>query len=573
MTPQVRAELQRLLSGLCDGQLSEADLARLDELLAADPECRRLYLEYVDVHARLLAHPGLGGGAPPVLAGSEAVPSLASPAPVPAGGAGGRRGSDRFHWYVFVAAGTLAASLLLQLVFWKPRPAEQPPTPTPELAAAHSRPRYVATLVQAADCAWDAPVEPLRAGSRLLPGELRLRKGVARVRFDSGPVVTLEGPTALRVESDSAATLVSGKVVFRDDHDAAGFALRTPRATLLDVGTEFAVVVDRDGEEVHVFDGEVSRLPQGAQGGNAPEQLPAGVAKRYGRDPADPGRPTTLDPDRFVRRVAAGQPPADPAVGLLAYEGFDYADPGALQAGTAAGGFGWVGAWRPGFARPLNPGDRNVLALDVRQGLTRPGAAVAPVGGCFDYTGFSKYFRRLATPVRMDADAVYYLSFLFRRYGPPADPLNAVAILLRTTEELEADNRGGPTDLRKRFNVGVDQTSTLFTYLQRVGARAPLPLSSGETYLLVAKIAAGSVNPDQVFVRVYGPDEPVDAEEPGMWSVVGPQVESDLVFDWLQVHINSKTRQSIDEVRVGTTWASVTAPWLEPAKGNKAGPP
>jgi hypothetical protein len=566
MTPEVRTELQRLLSGLCDGKLAEADLARLEELLAADPECRRLYLEYVDLHARLLTHPGLGGGVPPVLPAGEAVAS-------PAADAGGRRGSGRFHWYVIVAAGTLAASLLLQLVLWKPRPPEERPSPPADSAATHGPPRYVATLAQAADCVWESPAEPPRAGSRLLPGELRLRKGVARVRFDSGPVMTLEGPTVLRVESGSAAALVSGKVVFQDGLvEAVGFTLRTPRATLVDVGTEYAVVVDRDGEEVHVFDGEVSRLPHGPNGPAAPEQLPAGVARRYGLDPADPGRPAALDPDRFVRTVAAGGRPADPTAGLLAYEGFDYTDPGALQAGTAAGGFGWVGAWRPGFARPLNPGDRNVLALDVRQGLTRPGAAVPPVGGCFDYTGFTKYFRRLATPVRLDDDTVYYLSFLFRRHGPPADPLNAVAVLLRTTEELESDNRGGPTDLRKRFNVGVDQTNTLFTYLERIGARAPLPLSSGETYLLVAKIAASNVNPDQAFVRVYGPDEPVDPEEPGMWSAVGPQVESDLVFDWLQVHINSKTRQSIDEVRVGTTWASVTAPWVRGPAG-KAGPP
>jgi hypothetical protein len=49
--------------------------------------------------------------------------------------------------------------------------------------------------------------------------------------------------------------------------------------------------------------------------------------------------------------------------------------------------------------------------------------------------------------------------------------------------------------------------------------------------------------------------------------VVGPPVDSGLVFDWLQVHINSKTRQSIDEVRVGTTWSSVAAPWAGPPPG------
>jgi hypothetical protein len=67
-----------------------------------------------------------------------------------------------------------------------------------------------------------------------------------------------------------------------------------------------------------------------------------------------------------------------------------------------------------------------------------------------------------------------------------------------------------------------------------------------------------------VFVRVYAAAEPVDREEPGMWSVVGPPVDSSLAFDWLQVHINSRTRQAIDEVRVGTTWASATAAWAAP---------
>jgi hypothetical protein len=289
--------------------------------------------------------------------------------------------------------------------------------------------------------------------------------------------------------------------------------------------------------------------------------LAAGEARLYGNDPADPGRPTALDPARFVRQTAGVGPPADPDAGLLVYEGFDYSDPGALAAGTANGGFGWDGPWLPGFARPLNDGDRNVLALNVKEGLTRPGAAAPPVGGCFDYTGFTKAFRRLPSPVRTDTDAVYYLSYLFRRDGPPIDELNAVAVLLRTTEDLERDNRTGESDPFTRFNAGVDRGNTLFTYLKRVGARSPLPLSYGQTYLLVAKIAASGSAPDQVFVRVYGPDEPVDRDEPGFWSVVGPPVESDLVFDWLQVHINSKTRQSIDEVRLGTSWASVTAAW------------
>src|SRR5215813_4801637 len=55
-----RTELLRLLSTLCDEQLSDADQSRLEELLG-DEDARRLYLQYVDMHGRLLTHPAVGG--------------------------------------------------------------------------------------------------------------------------------------------------------------------------------------------------------------------------------------------------------------------------------------------------------------------------------------------------------------------------------------------------------------------------------------------------------------------------------------------------------------------------------
>jgi len=263
-----------------------------------------------------------------------------------------------------------------------------------------------------------------------------------------------------------------------------------------------------------------------------------------------------------VRRVQTALPPNDdPAGGLLAYEGFDYADAAALRTEAAAGGVGFVGAWGGGFARAVDDKRDDRLALDVSESLRREGDANAAVGGSFQHTGFAKYFRRLATPVRMDSDHVYYLSYLLRRDGPPLDPLNSVSIQFRETAELETEQRGEPIDLRRRLNVGLDRTNELFTHLERVGRRMPLPLSYGQTYLLVAKVVASGSYPDQVFVRVYGPQEPVDREEPATWSAVGETVESDLVFDWLEIHINSHTRQTIDEIRLGTTWASVAGPW------------
>jgi hypothetical protein len=391
---------------------------------------------------------------------------------------------------------------------------------------------------------------------RLAPGELRLLKGIARIRSDGGSALLIEGPTVLRLEASASATVLRGQVVFQADETAAPFDLHTPASTLVDFGTEYAVAVGPEGEEVHVFNGEVRRTPRVREGQGRAEQLVAGEARRYGPAPDEPGQRVPLDRQRFVRRIAEPDEPAgDPAAGLLAYEGFDYKDPQALRARQANGGFGWIGPW-DGFARSLRPNDIRRQPLNVREGLSRPGSATPAVGGCFDYLGFSKYYRRLATPVRMNADGAYYLSFLFRRHGPPADPLNAVAVLLRTGTEIRNE------DPRKRLNVGIGGVNQLFTHLNAVGSRTPLPLDDGQTYLLAAKIATRAAGPDQVFLRVYGPREAVERREPDVWTVTGPPLESDLVFDWLEVHINSLTRQTLDEVRLGTTWASVAAPWM-----------
>src|SRR5262249_26407783 len=257
--------------------------------------------------------------------------------------------------------------------------------------------------------------------------------------------------------------------------------------------TEYAVAVEVDGEEVHVFDGEVERLPHHGES----EHLKAGQARRYGPAPDDAGRPTALDPERFVRQLPAT--PRLPDDGLLAYEGFDYRDANAIADGIADGGRGWIGPWKRDFARPLNEGDPNQLTLNVKDGLVRPGAPKASVGGAFEYAGFTKCYRRLATPVRMDVEGVYYLSYLFRRAAPSDDPTNAVAVLLRTSEEIVPAG----DDPRKRLNVGVGGPNEVFTHLNRVGSRTPLPLNYGETYFLVAKIVTGTAAPNHVFIRVY----------------------------------------------------------------------
>lgn len=568
-------ELRQLLSALCDGVISEAQQNQLLDLLAASAENRQQYLEYLDMHSRLLARPLPVSGEASASELRTNQPSaqvelpprlfqITSELQSARGLRRRRRQRQQALRYGLVACTTLAASLLLQ-VFALPWIGRATVPPVDSAAGTHESQSlaYVATLTHVADCIWESPAAPRRPGSRLMPGELRLAKGIARIHFDSGPDLVVQAPAALRIQSSTTALVHSGRVVFRADETASPFDLQTPSSNLLDIGTEYAVDISAESEEIHVFEGEVERTPRSpAMAVQGTEHLAAGEARRYLPLVSAPGQPTALDPTKFVREFPEPGPLlADPAAGLLAYEGFDYADAKMLDQGRASGGIGWSTAWRAGFARPADDVDKSALPLNVFDSLQFPGSA-RPLGGSFDFTGFTKYFRRMATPIRLDHDGVYYVSYLFRRGGPQLDPQNSVAVLLRNAHELEGELTREQPDFTRRMNLGMERGNDLFTSLQRVGARTPLPLSYGETYLFVAKIVASAANPDQVFLRVYAPGEPPEREEPGTWSVIGPAFQSDLVFEWLEVHINSKRRQSIDEIRVGTTWSSVAAPWM-----------
>src|SRR5438309_1572005 len=90
MNPDVRLEMDRLLSALCDEQLSDEEFARLEALLGADAGCRQLYLDYVDMHASLLIDPRfcdrLSRTTAPTPAGLPATERKANPAPAAQGG-------------------------------------------------------------------------------------------------------------------------------------------------------------------------------------------------------------------------------------------------------------------------------------------------------------------------------------------------------------------------------------------------------------------------------------------------------------------------------------------------------
>ncbi len=94
---------------------------------------------------------------------------------------------------------------------------------------------------------------------------LKFRGGLVELDLHSRGRMIVEGPADLEFTGPMSAVLRKGRVLLRVTPDGRGFRLETPRGTLVDLGTEFGVLVDeRTGEvETHVLEGEVKAIPRG----------------------------------------------------------------------------------------------------------------------------------------------------------------------------------------------------------------------------------------------------------------------------------------------------------------------
>jgi hypothetical protein len=401
----------------------------------------------------------------------------------------------------------------------------------------------VATLVRAPDARW-ADGSAVAEGRRLLPGRLRLTAGSAVLGFDGGATAVLAGPADLELDSATAATLRSGRLTVRAAEEASGFTLRTPRSEVVDLGTEFAATVEPGGAEVvQALDGSVElvdrRAPETAAGRRV---LAAGKALRL----AD-GLASALEIPVTARPVADLLAEAAPRVRpgrLMAYDGFDYPAP-SVATPQAVGGFGWDGPWYRGWFGDLR--GRIDISAD---GGRFPGLA-APVGGAAALNPPDPlvYKRRLAEPIDLDSDSVRYVSFVVRRHVPPGPGVKPQVRFILNDGILQ-----GP-----RLGFGMLGDLRPFVFVKGMpNAVADRKAAVGVPHLFVGKIVTGRESADQAFLKMFAPGEAVDASEPAAWTVEGAAARLGGRMDEIHLGYGPFGGYSVDEIRVGTTWESVT---------------
>lgn len=437
----------------------------------------------------------------------------------------------------------LAASLVLVVL-----PVRSPwPGASESVPSSASTPEFVATVVSQEG--WTQS-KTYPAGSRIPTGVFALEDAVVQLQLDSGPNLLIEGPASLDIKSVSRAHLAFGKLVFRDDSGGDPFHLSTPWSEFTDLGTEYAVSISGDDEEVHVFSGAVERTGISEVGRSPVELLSNGQAMHYKRSVAAATESLATDPEKFIRKVA--RDPNLPATPGVVYEPFDYAEAAAMMVGRANGGVGWDTPWRRNI--PDMPGhNEHDQALRVEESLVFGSTPSASQGGSLGYRGHWLTHRNLAEPIDLAANRVVYVSFLYRPDGMWKQGENTLKMLFHNPGEGVVEHR---------IAIALDAGRGLVRGAL-CGARkeCPLPMADGSTYLVVAKIACSADNPDQLMLRIFQPEEPVSTHEPATWTVVTPTIDSDDSFRLMSLRFNCKQEQRIDEIRTGSTWASVTHPW------------
>ncbi|MCR9197674.1 MAG: FecR family protein [Planctomycetaceae bacterium] len=505
--------LSQIINHLINGTINEEDHSELQELLRDDPQARAKFRERMDLEASLHTW-----ASEDVL---EAHPVV-----------NGRRST----WALVGAVAAIAAVLLISFVWLKQSQrgeqtqiAEGPRQGLdPVIECGH--------LIQQADCEWKQ-IPP--ANGRFSRGLMELTAGVAELRFDSGTDVVLESPCLLKIDSSDSAQLLAGTVFVDVTEVSNGFLLTTPEANIVDEGTQYAVSLNSESTEVHVFDGSVIWTTTDTSS-NFEDRIISGEARRFSRDA--PHRPHRIPfgKRQFVRRVEA-EIRAAAGAQLLVYDGFENLA-GKLRRGRS--GFGWAGGWESAgrghgqLAEVIDAPNDSVFGID------REGHRLLSVQDGIDMR------RKLDTPIDVSSHSSIFMSLLVHRTKSSSDGQASFQVL------LEPDSNSPRYTRRHSVSWGI--TSKGAPYVNNAGKvlETAFPVPVDQTCLLVFRYAVEEPN-SAATMRVYVPGDLVDQTEPTVWTVSGVQSARVSRFNSIRVNSGKDGVWQLDELKIGTSWSAV----------------
>ena len=302
----------------CEEHASGDEFAELDAFLLGDPVSRRRYFNYCRIHVALRLqlrarratekmHQQIDVDLGVLASGdSRNTSGVVAPSTTPFGFL-----STAYHGTIGFFSQELPFSLLIATLLtgfglwiaslvYISSPDKIAKDSSPVQSSFDSTLKVVGKITGMVDCKWADPNTETFNGANVLFGrKYALASGLMEITYDTGAKVILQGPVTYEAESNGGY-LSLGKLTGKMKKKAKGsdtkfpnlsslstihyplFTIKTPTATVTDLGTEFGVVVGGKVEvEVHVFQGEVVAQFDAQHGGmNKSVRVSAGQAVR-----------------------------------------------------------------------------------------------------------------------------------------------------------------------------------------------------------------------------------------------------------------------------------------------------
>ncbi|MEO1616852.1 MAG: LamG-like jellyroll fold domain-containing protein [Planctomycetota bacterium] len=260
-------ELQTLLLDWETGELDDAGIQKVRDLLRTAPEARAYFVRHQMINAALQLDVASGLESldlAPSETASESSEVVARSAHVQSGSLADfprRRRTWHVRYWAAAAAVLICvlAGRVLQLELFRPSDPPQAQLLDPALRDESEEPTSegVALVTRLVDVVWSDQESPFEVGDALTPGRLAIDSGYAQIEFFCGATVVVEGPAELDLRSPTLARVRSGRLRAQVPPAARGFSLEVDDMTVVDLGTEFGLSVSPSGTNVQVFDGEV----------------------------------------------------------------------------------------------------------------------------------------------------------------------------------------------------------------------------------------------------------------------------------------------------------------------------
>lgn len=150
-------------------------------------------------------------------------------------------------------------------------PAKPAPAPSPAPAQIETRPTAptaptppisattIATLTRQARCVWKRRPK----SKELVAGEYELIEGSAILRTTGGSTISVLAPSRFELHHPTYMSLHAGNIQVQVARDDVGFRVNTPNSKVIDLGTQFTVSLNDEGQtRVRLDTGEVAVLAQ-----------------------------------------------------------------------------------------------------------------------------------------------------------------------------------------------------------------------------------------------------------------------------------------------------------------------